>query len=107
MGGGKPLSWQWKLVLGGVALGLVFMGYVFTDGCHEYVVGKINREYAETPASERRESAWAWRHLFWAAFKGNVCGDFQAASSMYKDFCGMPKDYKRRAFDYVMSPEFK
>ncbi len=107
MGGGKPLSWQWKLTLTGFFLCFAGFFYTFTDGCHEWVLGRISQEYAATPESERRDSAWAGRFLLWAGFKGSVCGDYQAGCSMYKEFCGLPKDYKRRAFDYVVSAEFK
>ncbi|MEI6233944.1 MAG: hypothetical protein WCT04_12880 [Planctomycetota bacterium] len=104
---GKPLSWQWKLVLGSVVLSLLFLGYVFTEDCHDSVVRRIHQEYMAMPESERRESAWADRFLFWAGFKGSVCGDWKIAAGMLKEFCGLPKDYKVRAYDYVMSPNFK
>ena len=104
---GKPLSWKWKLTLTSIVLSMAFMAYVFTDGCHEAVVGRINQEFISMPESERRDSAWAGRFLAWATFKGSVCGDYKVACSMLKEFCGLPKDYNKRAFDYVFSPAFK
>jgi len=101
------LSWKWKLTLAGVALFMVFVGWIFTDGCHDYMLGKFNQEFTSLPESDRRDSNWAGYFLWWASFKQNVCGDYKAASSMYKEFCGLPKDYKTRAWDYVSSPKFR
>jgi len=104
---GKPMSWQWKLTLFFVVLILGFTGYVFTDVCNDIVIDRIQQEYRSMPESERRDSAWAGRYLFWASFKGNVCGDWKAAACMLKDFCGLPKDYRVRVYDYVLNPAFK
>jgi len=103
---GKPLSWKWKLTILGVAGSMALMVYVFTDGCHEWVTGKINQEFLSMPESDRRDSSWAGRFLTWAAFKGYVCGDYKAGASMYKEFCGLPKDYNQRCWDYVAGPKF-
>lgn len=104
---GKPLSWKWKLTLLGLASSMALMVYLFTDGCHEWVLGKINREYTSMPEADRRDSAWAGRFLWWAAFKGSILGDHKAGASMYKEFCGLPKDYNARTWDYVSSPKFR
>ncbi len=104
---GKPLSWKWKLVLATIVLSLTALWYVFTDGCQNAVVGRISQEYNSMPESEQRDSAWASRWLYWAAFKGSVCGEYKVACSMLKEFCGMPKDYNMRTWDYVNSPQFK
>ena len=103
----KPLSWKWKIILTLIVLAFVLLGWIFTPGCDAWVQGKINQEFAALPESERRDSQWAGWYLFWAAFKGNVCGDYKSASGMYKDFCGLPMDYNKRAFDFVLSPAFK
>src|SRR5262249_13822289 len=86
---------------------LFLLGYMFTDGCHEWVLGRIQQEFTSMPESERRDSAWAGRFLMWAEFKGYVCGDYKAGASMYKEFCGLPKDYNTRAWDYVASQKFQ
>ena len=104
---GKPLSWKWKLTLFSVFCALAFVAWIFTEAAHDWVIGQINFGYSSTPESERRDSAWAGRFLFWAAFKGNVCGDYKPACSMYKEFCGLPKEYDKRAYDYVASPAFQ
>jgi hypothetical protein len=86
---------------------LFFIGYVFTDGCHQWVMSQLNQAYKELPPEDARESPWAWRWTAWAYFKGNVCGDYKVGCSMYKDFCGVPKDYNVRAYGVVLAPGFK
>lgn len=103
---GKPLSWKWKITLASVGAALFVLGYIFTDGCNDAVVSRVNQEFMATPENERRNSAWAGRYFLWGEFKGSVCGDYKVAAGIFKDFCGLPKEYEKRAYDYCLSPAF-
>jgi len=103
----RYMNWKQKLTVFFVVSFLALLAYVFTSGCHETVIRLIQQEYMALPESERRDSAWADRFLYWAAFKGNVCGEWKVAASMYREFCGMPKDYRIRCYDFAVSPAFK
>ncbi len=89
MAGNKPLSWQWKLVIGLVVATLVFIGFAFSSGGNDWFKEKIDASYNETPAAERRASSMADRYLFLAWWRGNIIGDKATAMAWYKDFCGI------------------
>lgn len=104
---GKPMSWKWRITIGTIVLFFLLLGWIFTPSAHSWVLNRIDQDLAAMPESERRDSEWAGWFLFWAAFKGNVCTEYKVGCSMYKDFCGLPKEYEKRAYDFVMSPQFK
>ena len=84
----KPLSWKWKLTIAFVVLAFLGMAFIFSQGGYEWMRGRLDRAYDETPEKERRDSEVANEFLNLAGWRATLM-DPETAMRMYKEFCGI------------------
>lgn len=95
---GKPLSWKWRLVIAGVCGALFVMAAVFSPWGQDWYEGRIRTEFAEMPASDRRDSDLADRYLWLAWWRSVILQDSKSGMRMYRDFLGLPRNLRDDSF---------
>ena len=94
----KPLSWQWKLVIGFVIAFMVVLAVILSPWGNAWMREKIEQKFSELSPDEQRTSPWADRYMTLAWWNANIRFDDATAMDMYRTFIGFRKEKQGNNF---------